>query len=129
MTGKAIYKLLSTNANVTAIVSTRIYPDMATQDAAYPFIVYSHENTTPTDTKDGASPMDAENFEIRVFAKSYSVAQDIAVKVRNALDQFKGTSEGIKISQIIFENQQSIDMDFDNHIYAIIQGYIIRVNR
>ena len=129
MTGKAIYKLLTSATAVTALVSTRIYPDMATQDAAYPFIVYSHENTTPTDTKDGASPMDADNFQIQVFAKSYSVAQDIAAKVRTALDRFKGTSEGVNISQIIFENQQSIDMDFDNHIYAIVQNYIIRVNR
>lgn len=129
MTGKAIYKLLTSATPVTALVSTRIYPDMATQDAAYPFIVYSHENTTPTDTKDGASPMDADDFSVHVYAKSYSVAQDIAGKVRAALDRFKGTSEGINIAQIIFDNQQSIDMDFDNHVYAILQNYTIRVNR
>lgn len=129
MTGKAIYKLLTSATAVTALVSTRIYPDMATQDAAYPFIVYSHENTTPTNTKDGVSPMDMDSFDIQVFAKSYSVAQDIASKIRTALDRFKGTSEGVKIGQIIFDNQQSIDMDFDNHIYAIVQTYMIRVNR
>jgi len=129
MTGKAIYKLLSTNANVTAIVSTRIYPDMATQDAAYPFIVYSHEDTTPTNTKDGASPLDADNFNVQIFAKTYTQAQDLAAKTRTALDRVRGTYEGVNIDHIYFDNQQSIDMDFDNHIYAIIQSYIIRVKR
>jgi hypothetical protein len=47
MTGKAIYAILSTAVPVTGIVSTRIYPDMATQDAIYPFVVYSITGILP----------------------------------------------------------------------------------
>jgi len=55
MIGKALYGKLSATAAVTALVSTRIFPDMATQDATYPFIVYTNDATQPTDVKDSAA--------------------------------------------------------------------------
>jgi hypothetical protein len=37
----ALYSYLSTTSAITALVSTRIYPDMAPEGAALPYIVYS----------------------------------------------------------------------------------------
>ena len=49
--GKAIYYLLTNATDVTDIVSTRIYPEIAQQDADLPYIVYAIANNEPTDTK------------------------------------------------------------------------------
>ena len=45
--GKAVYGILSTNTEVTDIVSTRIYPEIAEQEAPVPFIVYQVQNVAP----------------------------------------------------------------------------------
>ncbi|NCW67514.1 MAG: DUF3168 domain-containing protein [Marivivens sp.] len=49
--GKAIYYLLTNATDVTDIVSTRVYPEVAQQDADLPFIVYNVTNNEPSDTK------------------------------------------------------------------------------
>jgi len=54
--GKAIYYLLTNATGVTDIVSTRVYPEVAQQDAALPYIVYNVANNEPTDTKPEPSP-------------------------------------------------------------------------
>ncbi len=38
--GKAIYSILTSNSAVNALVSGRVYPQIAAQGAAFPFVVY-----------------------------------------------------------------------------------------
>lgn len=126
MTGKAIYYLLSNAAAVTALVSTRIYPDIAPVDAAYPFIVYSVENTLPTDTKDGVSGLDVVQFAVMIYANTYTVAQDIAGAVRTALDRTAGTFAGVEVQSIKFDGQSSASMNLDKQVYIVEQTYSVR---
>lgn len=128
-TGKAIYGILSANAGVTALVSTRIYPDMATQDTAFPFVVYQIEGTTPSDTKDGASKMDMVDFAVMAYAKSYTNAQDIASACRTALDRYSGSMQGVTVDSITFKDQQSGQMNADEKVFAVMQAYSLRQKR
>jgi len=93
--GLAIYNILTSDTNVTSLVSTRIYPNVAKQSSAFPFIVYQTTSTEPTNTKDGVSPLDIISFEILCFSETYTQAVDLAVKVRNALDRNTGTHNTI----------------------------------
>lgn len=43
----ALYTLLSGAAGVTALVSTRIYPDVLPEDCAYPAVVFARQSTEP----------------------------------------------------------------------------------
>jgi len=130
MTGKAIYAILSTAVPVTGIVSTRIYPDMATQDATYPFVVYSITGILPSNTKDHASQMDEVTASVICYADSYNGVQDLAEKVRAALDgKTRGTYGGISIQSIRITDQISTQMDIDKLIYIVDQTYQIRQNR
>ena len=127
--GKAIYGILSANAGVTALVSTRIYPDIATQDTAFPFVVYQIEGTAPSDTKDGVSKLDMVDFAVMAYAKTYTNAQDIASACRTALDRYSGTVNGISVDSIIFKDQQSGQMNADEHVFAVMQAYSLRQKR
>ena len=127
--GKAIYGILSANAGVAALVSTRIYPDIATQDTAFPFVVYQIEGTTPSDTKDGVSKMDMVDFAVMAYAKSYTSAQDIASACRTALDRYSGTMQGVAVDSIIFKDQQSAQMNADEKVFAVMQAYSLRQKR
>ena len=126
MIGKALYGKLSATAAVTALVSTRIFPDMATQDATYPFIVYTNDATQPTDVKDGASPLDVVTMSVMIYSNSYSQAQDIAAAVRTALDRMTGTVQGVTVQSCRFEGQNSAQMEFDKHVFVIEQSYVFR---
>jgi hypothetical protein len=126
MIGKALYGKLSATAAVTALVSTRIFPDMATQDATYPFIVYTNDATQPTDVKDSSSPLDVVTMSVMIYSNSYSQAQDIAAAVRTALDRMTGTIQGVNVQSCRFEGQNSAQMEFDKHVFVIEQSYVFR---
>jgi len=126
MTGKAIYDILSDAAGVTALVSTRIYPDIATQGAVYPFVVYSVENTLPSDTKDGVSGLDVVQLAVMIYANTYTSAQDIAGAVRTALDRTSGTFAGVEVQSIKFDGQSSASMNLDKQVYIVEQTYSVR---
>jgi hypothetical protein len=126
MTGKAIYSLLSNAAGLTALVSTRIFPDMATQTSAYPFVVYSIEGQQPSDTKDGVSGLDIVQVAVMIYANTYTSAQDIGAQVRAALDRKSGSHGGVVIQSIRFENQQSAAMNLEKQVYILEQTYSVR---
>lgn len=122
----AIYYLLTNDAAVAAIVGTRIYPDLATQGATYPFIVYGIEQTQPSDTKDGPSVLDVVTFSVMSFAKSYVQARDMAKAVRAELDRYSGTAAMVDIQSIKFVNQMSNQMEVDKHVFIIEQIFEAR---
>ena len=126
MIGKAIYALLNGSTALTTIVSNRIFPDMATQTAVYPFVIYTVEGTTPTDTKDGVSVLDVVDVAVMAFANTYTQAQEVAGLVRTALDRVTGSQGGITLGGIRFAGQQGAQMDLDKHVYIIEQRYEVR---
>jgi hypothetical protein len=127
--GKAIYGILAGNTDVTDLISTRIYPDMATQKAAYPFAVYTITSTQPSDSKDGASVLDDVEFTVMLYASTYAGVQDISEKVRTALDRYTGTVESVSVQSIRFLDTRSAQMEFDKHIFIVNQAYSARINR
>ena len=127
--GKAIYGILAANASVSALVGTRIYPDLAVQDTAFPFVVYQVEGTVPSDTKDGVSKLDMVDFSVMAYAKTYTSAQDIAEACRTALDRYSATVNGINVESIKFKDQQAGEMNADEHVFAVMQAYSLRHRR
>jgi hypothetical protein len=126
MTGLAIYHILTNASDVTDIVGSQIFPDMATQQAVYPFIVYEVSGTIPTDTKDGPSKLDEVSINVMCYSNSYAQAQELASKVRIALDRTKGTFAGVEIQSIQFINQFSTAMSFEKKVYVLEQNYDVR---
>lgn len=127
--GKAIYGILSANVGVSALVGTRIYPDLAVQDTAFPFVVYQIEGTAPSDTKDGVSKLDMVDFSVMAYAKTYTSAQDIASACRTALDRYSGTVNAVNVDSIKFKDQQSGQMNADEKVFAVMQAYSLRQKR
>ena len=84
--GAAIYSLLVNDSAVSAIVGTRIYPELAEEGASAPYIVYSVVSNTPSDTKDG-TPIDEAQLEVFSVGSTYAAANDLADNVRAALDR------------------------------------------
>ena len=108
--GLGVYNILSNNSDVTDLVSTRIYPNVARQSSAFPFLVYQVTGDEPTDTKDVPSVLDTNSVEVICYSESYIQASDLADKVRTALDRTTGTHGGLSIQGTTFGGYSE---DFD----------------
>ncbi len=96
----AIYGILSGDATLTAIVSTRIYPEAAPQNAANPCIVYSESTPEFNDNKSGVSHLDVNLVQVDVYASTISVRNTIGSRIRTLLDRYSGTVNSINIQSI-----------------------------
>jgi len=126
--GKAIYSILTNDSDVSAIIGTKVYPQIAAQGAAFPFVVYVLQDNSPSDTKSGVSTLDEVRYDIVAAAETYATLSSLTERIRLALDRYTGTVEGVVIDSIQF-----IDLDVDNdpatETYVSSSEYILRIKR
>ena len=126
--GKAVYGILSANTGVTDIVGTRIFPEIAEQEAQTPFVIYQLQSVAPEDTHDGPSKLDEVRFEFLCYADSYNEAADLGVAVRAALDRVSGTYNGVNVESIQF-NDVDIELEYDPRRYSQVLKFTFRIKR
>ena len=126
--GKAIYTILTEDAGVSAIVGNKVYPQIAAQGAAFPFVVYVLQDNSPSDTKSGVSTLDEVRYDIVAAAETYTELSSLTERIRLALDRYTGDIGGVEIDSIQF-----IDLDVDNdpatETYVSSSEYILRIKR
>jgi len=126
--GAAIYSLLVNDSAVSAIVGTRIYPELAEEGASAPYIVYSVVSNTPSDTKDG-TPIDEAQLEIFSVGSTYAAANDLADKVRAALDRKSQIVVGTVTVQSIHYTNEVVEVSEKRDLYISVQDYTTRITR
>jgi hypothetical protein len=129
MIGKLIYGRLSTASNITAIISTNIYPDITPQNVDYPFIVYSIIDSNPVDFKDGQSNLEEIDLQIDVYTQNYDTTQNLANLIRNRLDRFVGTVEGVEVQSIKYVRQSSQVFNAELSVYWVSIDFMIKMKR
>ena len=128
--GLAIRALLLDDSDVTAITN-RIYPELAVEGADAPYIVYSVVSNSPSDAKDG-TPIDEAQVELFSVASTYSAANDLADKVRAALDRKSKTvsvSGGAGTVQSIQYTNEVTEVSAERSLYVSVQDYTVRITR
>ena len=128
--GLAIRALLLDDSDVTAITN-RIYPELAVEGADAPYIVYSVVSNSPSDAKDG-TPTDEAQVELFSVASTYSAANDLADKVRAALDRKSKTvsvSGGAVTVQSIQYTNEVTEVSAERSLYVSVQDYTVRITR
>lgn len=128
--GLAIRALLLDSSDVTAITN-RIYPELAVEGADAPYIVYSVVSNSPSDSKRG-TPVDEADVEIFSVASTYSAANDLADKVRAALDRKSKTvsvSGGAVTVQSIQYTNEVTEVSAERSLYVSVQDYTVRITR
>ena len=126
--GRAVYGILSANSGVTDIVGTRIFPEIAEQEAVTPFVIYQLQRVAPEDTHDGPSKLDEVRFEFLCYADSYNEAADLGVAVRGALDRVSGTYNGVNVESVQF-NDVDVEIEYDPRRYSQVLKFTFRIKR
>tara|TARA_R110000751_G_scaffold46775_2_gene104963 strand:- start:4134 stop:4535 length:402 start_codon:yes stop_codon:yes gene_type:complete len=127
--GLAIYNILANNSPVSAIVGTRIFPNVAKQTTSFPFIIYDVQSENPTDYKQGVSSLDTDNVMVSCYCKTYSEASDLAKKIRTALDRVSGTYNGVVIQSIKYDGYNDLftESSADQGIYRKALQFNLRI--
>lgn len=80
-----LYTLLSGDAGVSALVSNRIYPLAAPQQADLPFVVYTRISSGREYTLSGATGLENPRMQVDCYAETYSSAKAISEAVVTAV--------------------------------------------
>ncbi len=129
MIGKLIYSRLSTDGSITAYIGTKIYPDITPQNVQYPFVVYTITNSLPVDYKDGQSNLEEITLQIDVYTQSYDDTQNLANLIRNRLDRFTGTVEGVEVQTIKYVSSDSQVFNAELSVYWMSIDFMINMKR
>ncbi|MEI7704524.1 MAG: DUF3168 domain-containing protein [Deltaproteobacteria bacterium] len=95
--GEALYGLLSADDQVAAMVRAnglvKIFPDVAPQGVAQPFVVYHVVDDASIQTLEGASASLAQaRIQVDCYAKAYASAQELARRVAAVLSRYTTAS-------------------------------------
>jgi len=121
---------LKANGTVSALVSTRIYPQIAPASGNSPpqdLIVLSRISANPVDSHDGASGLVAEQLQVSCMGDTHAKAQAIADAVRGSIDGVDGTigsTTGVRYRRT--DERDIPDLDASNQqrqVYGIQQDY------
>lgn len=123
----ALFSLMDGDAGLTALVASRIYPDVAPSQVGKPYIVYQRISThrevvqelTPGDTT-----LSRPRFQITAIAADKPGVISIAEALRDLLHGYKGTEESVVIGQIRMANERDNFYDAISE-YTIQQDYLI----
>lgn len=126
--GKAIYGILSSTTAVTDLVSTKIFPEIAEQETATPFVIYQVQSVQPEDTHDGPSKLDEVRVEVLCYDDAYNGAADLASAVRGALDRVRGTYNGVNVESVQF-NDVDFEIEYDPRRYSQVLTFTFRIKR
>jgi hypothetical protein len=129
MIGKLIYSRLSTDGAILAYVGSKIYPDIVPQNVQYPFVVYTITNSTPVDYKDGQSNLEEIEIQIDVYTQNYDDTQDLANLIRNRLDRFVGTVEGVEVQSIKYTASDSQVYNAELSVYWMSVDFLAKMKR
>ena len=121
MIGKVIHDLLD------QLVTDKVYPIVAPQGAALPFITYQViDKSDPWDTKGADSDADLARVQINIFTTTYAAANTLAASVRAILDFYTGTNNSVVVDRIRFAAEYDLGEGLENY-YRISQDYMIRI--
>lgn len=107
---EALYSILSGNAGVAALVSTRIYPVQPPQGATAPWVVYS-KAASPRELTYGQDLGGHPHFDLVCTGKTFDSAAAVSLAVRAALQNYTGLVGGAGGCSIVAAQQQNeVDM-------------------
>jgi len=130
---KIVYNILSNNAALTALISTRLNPIRIPQESAFPAVSYQLVSEIPNPTKSGHSRTEFARVQVNAYGVTLASAESVASAIRNAFEvvTLPATFNSIKCQTIEFDGelQTADDTAAFAGLYQISQDYIINFTR
>lgn len=123
---KAVYALISADAGVTALVSTRIYPTVLPQDKTLPALVYQRISGVEPGQIDGQGRALVQGrIQVTALASEFGACAAILDAAREALLYQYGSIGGVEVVSIIRDIDGADDFDPDLQAYSQSMDFIV----
>ena len=108
-----LYSILSTAAGVTALVSTRIYPDLVPEEKSTPYIGYERVGSDPISTLHGTTLGHIARLVVACWADTRLAAEGLADAVEVALSgsDFSITARGAEMDEATNRLATTLDIE------------------
>lgn len=121
--GKAVFRLLMDNLELSLIVGDKVYPSAMADDRVYPAIVYAVD-TSGIQTKDVTTIFEAR-VKIDIYSHNADEAHRAAILVYHALNRFEGIANDVNVKWLSLESESEGFEEVQNlfvvsHDYKII---------
>lgn len=106
----------------------KVYPVVADVDIQGEFVVYRRAGMILNNTKDIYNDEEVVEMEFIAVGSSYAKALNLAKRIKNALEGYRGLSENIPISNIIM-NDASEDYVSESFLQIMTFSVVIDTSR
>lgn len=119
-----LYTHLTTDAGVSALIGTRLYPLIMPQDETTPASTYQRVSTTPTYAHGGDCSVDMVRIQIDNYAESLLAAKTLAAAVRTALSGYSGAMGAATVQALFMDSERDFD-DPTTDLFRVTQDFLI----
>lgn len=121
---ESLYKFLSTNSDITALVGTRTYPVILQQGSILPALVYQEISAIHSHFFGGDSGHCSKIFQISIYGTTYSSVKTVAATLKKVLRNYSGTlgTGGINIQAVLVQSELD-DYDDQAKEFFVKQDY------
>jgi asparagine synthetase A len=123
--GARLHTRLTTFAGTSALVSTRVYPVIAPQNAVPPFIVYQRISGTE---QQGSTAIREARYQCSVWGETFGAVQSVATQVRAALEEWGITGGGGVFVRMARVANEFDDWDEQERLYRTVIDVILTIN-
>ena len=125
-----IRNALVANADVAAIVGTRVFPVLAPATAAIPFATYRRSGVQRSHTLNGPMGMPTVILTLDLYAETYEAVRELADRCRVCLDGYgTGVADSIVVSNVSLDNESDGFVQLAGGdtppVYSVSQTYSI----
>lgn len=130
--GQIIYKILTDDTDVSALIDSRVYPPIATNPTGLPYVMYQVISTNHMNNMGGSSGLANTLLQLESYATTYGGAVELAGECRDALHAIRDTLtiNGDTVAFTIWLQRTLDDLGApdtanDTNIYRVVQEYSI----
>jgi len=116
----ALVSLLTGDADLTALVDTRIMPLEADRSAVYPLVIYELVNMTSEGGIGGANGIISAVFRVTAIGKTYAAMDAVATAIADVLAWYQGTFNEVVFQGIFLDKtaeDRVVDPDNEATVY------------
>jgi len=97
---EALWSHVLGDANVSAIIGQRFFPDAIPQNEQIPAAVYQQISSVADETLDGASGLTFARYQISAWAATRREAKTLAEAIRFRLQSFRGDMGDVSVQDV-----------------------------
>lgn len=80
-----LFNAIALNGGISALIGSRVYPTIAPEKVAKPYVVYTRVTTNPVNSLDGTNDLNNPFFQIDVYSLSNQQAGSLGKLIKTAI--------------------------------------------